>query len=264
MFQLTTVNELSCKAVCTDGRGALYTKAGAMIGYQGQCKFEKVLLGPEGNVAGALLGHIGRRLTGENMPLMKVISSVGSTSFYANLAQHVTIIDLYPNETLKVESENLLAFTDTCRYGFKFLAQGILSQKGLFTSELSALQQGAKVAILSEGNPLVLETPCCVDPDAIVAWTGADPELKLDLSWKNLIGQASGESYMFDFKRAGYQVVVQPSERKSGIDIGIDGRGGRPDIQQNQTLQGAAGNIGDTLNSAGNILGQFSRMTLRR
>lgn len=264
MFQLTTVNELSCKAVCTNGQGVLYTKAGAMIGYQGQCKFEKVLLGPEGNIAGALLGHIGRRLTGENMPLMKVIASTGATSFYANLAQHVTIVDLYPGETLKVESENLLAFNDSCKYGFKFLAQGIISQKGLFTSELSALQQGAQVAVLSEGNPLLLETPCCVDPDAIVAWTGPDPEFKLNLSWKNLIGQASGESYMFDFKRPGYQVVIQPYERKSGVDIGIDGSRGRPDIQQNQTIQGAASSIGDTLNSAGNVLGQFGRMRLRR
>ena len=117
MFNLVTVNELTCKAVCTDGRGELYTKAGAMIGYQGQCKFEKVLLGPGGNPVGALMGQIGRRLTGENMPLMKVIANSGSTSFYANLAQHVTIIDLYPGTSLKVESENLLAFTDLCKYG---------------------------------------------------------------------------------------------------------------------------------------------------
>ena len=56
-------------------------------------------------------------------------------------------------------------------------------------------------------------------------------------------------------------------KEKSGVDIGIDGSRGRPDIQQNQTIQGAASSIGDTLNSAGNVLGQFGRneiKTLRR
>ena len=222
MFNLVTVNELTCKAVCTDGRGELYTKAGAMIEYQGQCKFEKVLLGPSGNPVGAFMGQIGRRLVGENIPLMKVKSSSGSISFYANMSQHVTVIDLYPGTSLKVESENLLAFTDLCKYSFKFLAQGVISQKGLFTSELYALQQGAQVAILSDGNPIVLDTPCYVDPDAVVAWTGDDPGLRLDLSWKNLIGQASGESYILEFGNYGGKVVVQPSERKSGLDIRID------------------------------------------
>lgn len=259
MYILETVNELTCRATCTDGQGSLFTKAGAMIGYVGNCKFEKVLLGPQGNPMGALLGQIGRRLTGENMPLMKVNSYGQTESYYANLAKHVTIVNLSHGFTLKVESENLLAFTDSCNYGFKFLAQGIISQKGLFTSELSAMRQGAQVAIISEGNPLMLDTPCCVDPDAIIAWTGPDPEFKLDLSWKNLIGQASGESYMFDFKRPGGKVVIQPSERRSGLDIGIDGHGGSPDIQQNQSINGAFGNIRDTANNIGGIFGRLGR-----
>lgn len=259
MYILETVNELTCRATCTDGQGSLFTKAGAMVAYRGNCKFEKVLLGPQGNPMGALLGQIGRRLTGENMPLMKVNSHGQTESYYANLANHVTIVNLSPGMSLKVESENLLAFTDACKYGFKFLAQGVISQKGLFTSELSAIRQGAQVAILSEGNPLVLDTPCCIDPDAIVAWTGSDPEFKLDLSWKNLIGQASGESYMFDFKRPGGKVVIQPFERSSGLDIGIDGHGGTADVQRNQTIGGAFGNIGETANNLGGLFGRFNR-----
>lgn len=247
MYILETVNELTCRAVCMDGQGALFTKAGAMVGYRGNCKFEKVLLGPQGNPIGAALGQIGRRLTGENMPLMKVRSAGQSESYYANLAQHVTVVNLSRGMSVKVESENLLAFTDSCKYGFSFLAQGVISQKGLFTSHLTAMQDGAQVAILTDGNPLMLETPCCVDPDAIVAWTGADPGFKLDLSWKNLIGQASGESYMMEFKRPGGQVIIQPSERASGLDIGIDGHGGSPDIQENPGL----GNLGGILGRLG-------------
>lgn len=259
MFKLETLNELTCRATSVDGQGALFTKAGAMIGYTGQCKFEKVLLGPQGNPMGALLGQIGRRLTGENMPLMKVQASAGSMSLFANLAQHVTVVDLMPGMELKVESENLLAFTDNCNYSFKFLAQGAISQKGLFTSVLSARSQGAQVAILSEGNPVVLPTPCYVDPDAIVAWTGPDPGLHLDLGWRNLVGQSSGESYSFKFEQPGGQVIIQPSERKSGLSIGIDDNRYTPDVQQNQTFGGAMGNVGDTANGIGNMINNLFR-----
>ncbi len=231
MFQLATVNELSLRAINQQGGGTLFTKAGAMIGYRGDCKFEKVLLGPEGNPVGAALGQLGRRLTGENLPLMKVSSRGPSESYFANLAEHVTIIDLVPNMTISVESENILAFNDACTYGFKLLAQGVISQKGFFTSTLKGASPGAQVAILTDGNPIVIDTPCCIDPDAIVAWTGSDPGFKLDLSWKNLIGQASGESYMFEFKNPGGKVIVQPSERGSGVNLAVDS--GRPDVQQN-------------------------------
>ena len=259
MFKLETLNELTCKATSVDGRGALYTKAGAMIAYTGQCKFEKVLLGPQGNPMGALLGQIGRRLTGENMPLMKIEASSGSVSFFANLSQHVTVVDLMPGMELKVESENLLAFTENCDYSFKFLAQGAISQKGLFTSVLKAKSQGAQVAILTDGNPIVVPTPCFVDPDAIVSWTGPDPGLHLDLGWRNLIGQSSGESYSFKFEQPGGQVIVQPSERKSGLAIGIDDNRYTPDVQNNQSLGDAMGNIGDTASNIGNMLGNLFR-----
>lgn len=259
MFKLETLNELSCRATSIDGQGALYTKAGAMIAYSGQCKFEKVLLGPQGNPMKALLGQVGRRLTGENMPLMKVEASAGSMAMFANLSEHVTIIDLIPGMELKVESENLLAFTDNCNYSFKFLAQGTISQKGLFTSVLSARSQGAQVAILSEGNPIVIPTPCFVDPDAIVAWTGSDPGLHLDLGWRNLVGQSSGESYSFKFDRPGGQVVVQPSERKSGLKLGVDDGSYIPDVQQNQTFSGAMGNVGDAANGLGNMINNLFR-----
>lgn len=83
---------------------------------------------------------------------------------------------------------------------------------------------GAQVAVLSDGNPLILDSPCCVDPDALVAWDGADPQFKLDVSFKNLLGKmgASGESYQMEWSQPGTQVIIQPSERKSGIKLAID------------------------------------------
>ena len=262
MFQLETVNELYCRCTNFDGTGRLYTKTGSMVGYVGDAKFTKTILGPGGNPLQAIAGQIGRRLTGENMPLMMVEPKHQQCQvLLATLSQHVTIIPLNPSLSLKVDSENLLAFTEECSYGFHFVAQGVISQKGLFTSELRMRAQGATVAILTDGNPFVLETPCCVDPDALVAWTGPDPSIKFDVGWRNLLGRggASGESYAFEFKQPGYQVVIQPSERKSGLDIGIDGHGSgnSPYVQQNQSVGDMMGHTGDVMSQVGNALGNL-------
>lgn len=251
MFVLETVNELSLCAK-GDGQGQLFTKAGAMIGYYGQCHFEKVMLGPNGNPMQAILGQLGRRITGENIPLMKVGGRGQTVSFYACEARHITVVNLAPGQSVMVESEDLLAFNDAVDYGLKPLGIGVISQKGLFTSKLTGKGPGAQVAIMTDGNPLMFDTPCCVDPDAMVAFTGPDPTFKLDISWKNLIGQASGESYMLEYKQPGYKVIVQPNERKSGLDIGLDNHGESQHIQQNQSFSGAMGNVGDTLNNLGN------------
>lgn len=62
-----------------------------------------------------------------------------------------------------------------------------------------------------------------VDPDAMVAFIGADPQFKTDLSWRNLIGQASGESYMMEWDSHNPAAVIyQPNERSGGISVGID------------------------------------------
>lgn len=231
MIYLKAVNELTLCAEC-DGMGTLFTKTGAMIGYYGDCKFDKVILGPTGSGMGALLGQIGRRLTGENIPLMKVISNGVTESYYACQAKHVTVIELMQGESIMVESEDLLAFTDTVDYGLKPIGVGVISQKGIFTTQLTGNGPGAQVAIMTNGNPIVMDTPCRVDPDAMVAFTGYDPALRSDISWKTFIGQTSGESYMLDYQYPGFKVIVQPYERGSGIDVGID-RGNAAYVQRN-------------------------------
>jgi len=255
MFQFETANELFLKVSC-DGQGHLFTKAGAFVGGQGNFKFEKVLLGPQGNPMQALLGQAMRRLSGENLPLMKVNPQGQYQLMFANLAQHVIPLDLSSGMSITIESENILAFTDTCKYSVKFMGQGVVSQKGLFTSILTGQGQGAFCAILVDGNPLVLDTPCFCDPDAHVAHIGADPGFKFDVGWKNLIGQASGETYMFHFQQPGGKVIIQPSERKSGIDIGIDGKGGKP-VEQNNQLFRADGN--QALQGMGQVAGQLGQ-----
>lgn len=268
MLKLETVNELSLK-VTSDGNGrdTLFTKAGAFIGGENygakNYQFEKVLLGPEGSPIHAAIGQLTRRFTGENLPLMKVQMNGASITYYANDQQHVIVTKLNQGETISVESENILAFTSDCKYGVRFLAQGVISQKGLATSTLTGVGPNAYVAVLVDGNPLMLSnmqngSTIEVDPDAVVCWLGADPGFKLDLSWKNLIGQASGESYMFEWtgdRRA--NIIIQPQERQSGVNIGMDGgsSGQRASRQQNQSIGGAARSVSSTLGQLGDMLG---------
>lgn len=235
MLKFETVNELTLKVTCS-GSDVLFTKAGAFIAGNSKggknYRFEKVLLGPQNNLAQAALGSLLRRVTGENIPLMKVTMTGDSVTYYADYGQHVVIYKLSPGETVSVESENILAFTQDCDYSVRFIGVGVLSQKGLATSTLTARGNNAYVAVLSNGNPIVLSNiqsgdTISVDPDTVICWMsqsgGCDPQIKTDLSWKNLIGQASGESYSFEW--SGHQrvaVIIQPSERRGGIRIGID------------------------------------------
>ena len=78
-----------------------------------------------------------------------------------------------------------------------------------------------------------------VDPDAVVCWIGDDPSVKLDVNWRNIIGQSSGESYMFEWNSGSTAtVIIQPCERTSGVDISMDGRvtGNRPSSQSRAGL----------------------------
>lgn len=233
MLRFETLNELTLKVTC-QGNDVLYTKAGAFIAGDSQDKnyrFEKVLLGPQNNLMQAAIGSLMRRVTKENLPLMKVTMSGDSVTYYANYGQHVVVYKLDYGETVSVESENILAFTQDCEYKVRFLGVGVLSQKGLATSTLTGKGNNAYVAVLSDGNPLVLsnvksKNTIAVDPDAVICWMGqgdCDPTIRTDVNWKTFIGQASGESYTFEWSgRQPVTVIIQPSERSGGIKIGID------------------------------------------
>ncbi len=235
MLTFETINELTLKVTCS-GSDVLFTKAGAFIAGESphgkNYRFEKLLLGPQGNIMQAALGSFMRRVTKENLPLMKVIMSGDSVTYYADRSQHVVVYQLAVGETVSVESENILAFSQDCKYSVRFIGCGVVSQKGLATSTLTGMGNNAYVAVLCDGNPIVLsnhsdQRTICVDPDAVVCWMGqsgvCDPQVKLDLSWKNLIGQASGESYAFEWSGGQpVSVIVQPAERTGGIQVGID------------------------------------------
>lgn len=230
MAQFEVVNELTLK-VTFDNGNPIHTKAGAMIGFQGDLNFDKEIFGPDNNrgVGGAIMGQLTRRLTGENLPLMLVTPKCQSIGYFANNAQHVVVLQLRPGERVSVESENILAFEQSIHYDIRFMGAGVVSQKGLFTSTLTGPGQ---VALLVDGNPIALNAPCCVDPDAFVFYVGdEEPQFQMQVSWKTFVGQASGESYFLQFNNPNTIVIIQPNERASGIDAGIDGRGYKPTRQ---------------------------------
>lgn len=255
-FKLSIDRELYCKC---EGAGNFFAKKGSWVGTEGvnsSFKFSKRLLGTNGgNIVGQVVNHFARKVTGENLELMEVTGQ--GVCYLADNAQHVTVIDLEPNgafNSLVVESEDLLAFTPSCHYGVTPVGIGVLSQKGLFMSKLSYSGAGAQVAVKTNGNPKVLTAPCRVDPDCVVAWTGPNPNVKVDLNWKTLIGQTSGESYMFEFNEPGQQVIIQPYERESGLKIGIDDKRYTP-TTQNNGMGSSMGEIGRVVGGIGKILG---------
>ena len=123
---------------------------------------------------------------------------------------------------------------DNCgpkNYRFEKVLLGPQQSVGLATSTLTARGRNAYVAVLSDGNPVVLSNvgrnnTISVDPDAVICWIGnghCDPSVTADVSWKTFIGQTSGESYQFEWHGGdNVTVIIQPSERQGGIRVSMD------------------------------------------
>jgi uncharacterized protein (AIM24 family) len=181
--------------------------SGAMVGYTGTMKFEKSLLGNEG-----LFGAIKRKVTNEGISLMQTTGT--GTVFFAHNASEITVIPL-TQEKLFIESSSLLAYDPGLKTNTTFAGlRGATSGQGLFTT---TIEGSGNLAVFSRGNLITLEVdpkyPLFVDPDAFIGYKGnVTQEFIFDVNWRNMIGQASGESYQFKFTGQGL-VYIQPAER---------------------------------------------------
>ncbi len=182
---------------------------GAMVSYQGNVQFKNAGFGGGSGV----LAGLKQKATGEALTLMECTGN-GVVQFAVN-AQYVSVLQL-DNESLQVESQQILAFAGQLQTNVQFSGLGGMSSgQGLFTTTVSGTGQ---VALLSAGGPLIhLEVnpnlPVVVDPDAFVAAKGQlQQSFVTDVSWRSVIGQGSGEAFSLRWTGTGI-VSIQPAER---------------------------------------------------
>jgi len=188
---------------------AVRAATGAMIAYTGDVKFKNAGMGG----GDGLMAGLKRRATGESVSLMQC--SGQGTVWFAKDAMEILLMEI-AGDTLKVESEQLLALSDKLKTDVAFAGlRGASSGQGLFTTTVTGM---GTVALLSAGGPpIALEVspqfPLVVDPQAFIASQGRlNQTFVTDVSWRNLIGESSGEAFSLRFDGSGV-VYIQPEER---------------------------------------------------
>ena len=211
--------EVDGKTLKITGSGKFYAKLGSMVAYKGDFKFTKDIFGPgEKSGIGGLVGKVAkqaiRAVTGEQLHLMMVEGE--GECYIADEACNIHVIELEPSGRWKdiyVESSEILAFTDKCKIDVVMLDVGSIRKGGLFMTKVSFGGEKSIVAVKTKGEPIKLEIPCVVGPDACIAWTGKAHRAIADITFKTIIGKSSGETFKLSFDVEGQTVIVQPSER---------------------------------------------------
>ncbi|PLR77220.1 hypothetical protein CU633_11795 [Bacillus sp. V3-13] len=186
--------------------GQVWAKAGAMVSYRGNIKYER-----EGIFEHGIGKMFKKALSGEGASLMK---ATGNGKLYvADQGKKVSILNLQ-GESIFVNGNDLLAFEPSIDWDIKLMRRvaGMMAG-GLFNVRLEG---SGMVAITSHYEPVTLlvtpDNPVFTDPNATVAWAGTlEPEFVTDISLKTFLGRGSGESIQMKFSGNGF-VVVQPYE----------------------------------------------------
>lgn len=201
LFELETPRMLEINL-----NGQIWAKAGAMVSYRGNIKYER-----EGIFEHGLGKLFKKAFTGEGTSLMK---ATGNGKLYvADQGKKISILQLQ-GESIFVNGNDLLAFEPSIDWDIKLMRKiaGMMSG-GLFNVRLEG---HGMIAITFHYEPLTLlvtpNNPVYTDPNATVAWSGTlEPEFVTDVSFKTFIGRGSGESIQMKFLGNGF-VVVQPFE----------------------------------------------------
>lgn len=186
--------------------GAVWMKLGSMVAYYGNVTFKR-----QGITEQGLSMVLKKMVSGEGMSLMK---AEGKGKVYlADNGKKVRILHL-KNESIFVNGNDVLAIENTLDYDIKMMRSvaGVVGG-GLFNVKISG---SGMIALTTHGDPITLlvtpQAPLFTDANATVAWDGnLCPQIKTDLSFKNLIGRGSGEGIQLAFSGSGW-VVVQPYE----------------------------------------------------
>jgi len=186
--------------------GAVMTKAGAMVAYEGDLSFTG-----KSSAEGGLTGFIKEAASSEGTPVMEVEGR--GHVYVADREKRIQLLDLGAGESISVNGEDVLAFGADVDYEINTIGSiGGASAAGLTNV---FLEGPGTVAITTHGDPLVLRPPVRTDPSATVAWSGTTPGSHVDKAFSNMIGQSSGETYQLEFTGSEGFVVVQPYEEQS-------------------------------------------------
>jgi uncharacterized protein (AIM24 family) len=183
-------------------------RAGSMVAYQGEVKFE--------HKGGGLSRLLKKAATGESLRLMEATGS--GELFLAHRAMLVHVLQL-DDDSITVNGANVLAFETGIDWDITRVKGGAVGALagGLFNVHLKGT---GSVALVSDGEPVrldVAEAATFADPSAAIAWSsGVTTKLKTDMQAKSLIGLGSGESVQVGFSGNGW-VLVQPSEGRQVV-----------------------------------------------
>lgn len=189
----------------------IWMKAGAMIAYRGDIKFER-----EGLLEQGLGTLLKKTVSGEGTVLSK---AVGSGKLYvADGGKLMTVLEL-KNEAVIVNGNDLIAFTPSLKHEITMMRKlSAIASGGLFNVRVTGT---GMLALATHGKPMALkvtpQSPVFTDPQATVAWSAnLTPEFKTDIQLKTLLGRGSGESFQMAFRATTGEgfVVVQPYEEK--------------------------------------------------
>jgi uncharacterized protein (AIM24 family) len=183
--------------------GSVMAKAGSMIAYTGELSFTGQAT-PEGGLAGFLK----EAATGEGTPIMNVEGD--GHVYLADHEKKVQIIHLGAGDSLTVNGEDILAFEAGISYEISSIDSLAGALAGGFTNVY--LEGPGHVAITTHGDPVVVEPPVTTDPSATVAWNNTAPNVEVNRSLSDMIGQESGERFQMNFGGNDGFVVVQPFE----------------------------------------------------
>ena len=186
--------------------GSILAKAGSMIAFTGDLSFTG-----RSSAEGGIGGFLKNVATGEGTPVMS-IEGEGNV-YLAENEKKIHLLELDAGDSITVNGDDVLAFDSSVSYEITSMdaLAGVLA--GGFTNV--SLDGPGYVAITTHADPVVLEPPVSTDPGATVAWSETSPNVQVNKSLSDVVGQESGERFQMNFDdRSGY-VLVQPYEEHS-------------------------------------------------
>ncbi|WP_299528568.1 AIM24 family protein [uncultured Streptomyces sp.] len=191
--------------VALTGNDDVLARKGAMVAYQGLMEFD-----------GEYQSHAqrgARARTGEGLDLMRC--SGQGTVYFANLAQHVHVVDV-DHGGMTVDSAYVLALDSSLHTEVIAVdSQYGVSGSGKYQLNISGT---GKVALMTSGVPLMMRvTPdkyVSADADAIVAWsTSLRVQMQAQTHSSGVMRRRgnTGEGWELSFLGDGF-ALVQPSE----------------------------------------------------